>query len=52
MIDLKKSISIPNKESMEIDVFLHQKNLVNESMLFHRRVESKEKTQGRKGEVK
>jgi hypothetical protein len=43
MIDLKRSTSIPHKESMEIDVFLHQKNLVNESMLFLRRVESKAK---------
>lgn len=41
MIDLKKSIAIPHKESMEIDVFLYQKNLVNESMGFLRKVESK-----------
>lgn len=43
MNDLKKSTSIPNKESMEIDVFLYQRNLVNESMGFLRRVESKAK---------
>jgi hypothetical protein len=41
MTDLKKSTSIPHKESMEIDVFLYQKNLVNESMGFLRKVESK-----------
>ncbi len=41
MIDLKKSIAIPHKESMEIDVFLYQKNLVNESMGFLRKVEYK-----------
>jgi hypothetical protein len=36
---------------MEIDVFLHQKNLVNESMLFLRRVEYKAK-QLKAGKVK
>ncbi len=41
MTDLKKSTSIPHKESMEIDVFLYQKNLVNESMGFLRKGESK-----------
>ena len=43
MNDLKKSIAIPHKESMEIDVFLYQKNLVNESIRFLRKVESKAK---------
>lgn len=51
MIDLKKSISIPHKESMEIDVFLYQKNLINESMGFLRKVESKAK-QLKTGKVK
>ena len=43
MTDLKKTMSIPHKESLEIDVFLYQKNLVNESMGFLRKVESKAK---------
>lgn len=51
MIDLKKSIAIPHKESMEIDVFLYQKNLVNESMGFIRKVESKAKAM-KTGKVK
>lgn len=51
MIDLKKSMSIPHKESMEIDVFLYQKNLINESMGFLRKVESKAK-QLKTGKVK
>jgi hypothetical protein len=51
MIDLKRSTSIPHKESMEIDVFLHQKNLMNESMRFLRKVESKAK-QLKAGKVK
>lgn len=43
MVDLKKSTSIPHKESMEIDVFLYQRSLVSESMGFLRKVESKAK---------
>ena len=43
MNHLKKTTSTPHKESMEIDVFLYQKNLVNESIGFLRKVESKAK---------
>lgn len=51
MNDLKKSTSIRHKESMEIDVSLYQKNLVNESVGFLRKVESKAK-QLKTGKVK
>ena len=51
MNNLKKSTSISHKESMEIDVFLYQKNLVNESIGFLRKVESKAK-QLKTGKVK
>lgn len=43
MTDLKKTMPIPHKESLEIDIFLYQRNLINESMGFLRKVECKAK---------
>lgn len=51
MTNLRKLISIPHKESMEIDVSLYQRSLVNESASFLRNVESKAK-QLKTGKIK
>jgi hypothetical protein len=52
MIYLNRLTSIPHKEFMQIDVFLSQKNLVNESMGFLRRGGESKAKQPRAGKVK